>query len=125
MSATLREGWTGGGPPAARLRAAWGGRTRAEDAAEWGGEESAAENRSARGPGGHPLLSRLAEIAGRVRLVGCATPVNFAAEVARLVEAWEAGREEMPRFTYGPLRDLSEVRRALGLLAESAEERGD
>lgn len=83
-----------------------------------GGRARAANGASEHGRGGHPFGRLLSEIAGRVRLLGRATPVNFASEVARVSAAWEAGREEEPRFEYGPCVDLSAERAWLERVAE-------
>ena len=86
-----------------------------------GGRAHAANEVSEHGRGGHPFGRLLFEIAGRVRLLGRATPVNFASEVARVSAAWEAGREEEPRFEYGPCVNLSAERAWLERVAASSE----
>jgi hypothetical protein len=54
----------------------------------------------------------------RVQVLGALSPVNFGSEVARLEAAWRAGREETPRFLYGPLPDLSDVARSASAIAD-------
>lgn len=56
---------------------------------------------------------RLVTIASRVHLLAGATPLGLHAEIARLVAAWSAGREEQARLTYAPPPDLSAERAAL------------
>lgn len=56
----------------------------------------------------------------RVRLLGTMAPRNAPAERARLVAAWEAGREERPRWSY-VRADHSDLARALEKEAEALE----
>lgn len=59
----------------------------------------------------------LAEASSRVRVVGAATPVGWAAEIERLVACWSAGGAEAPSFTYAPRPELGPVEEALERLA--------
>lgn len=56
-----------------------------------------------------------------VALITRSCPRNNQAEQARLLAAWSAGRREAPRWSYAPIPDLSELRRALGAAAQLLE----
>lgn len=58
---------------------------------------------------GRALLS----LSRRVRLVACATPVNWGEEVARLGAVWASGEAEGPRFVYAKVEGTAELRREL------------
>lgn len=60
----------------------------------------------------------IGRVAARVRLLGCATPSNLRAELARAEAAWSAGREDAPRFTYARPPELSAERAALAVIEE-------
>ncbi|HVU00208.1 MAG TPA: tyrosine/phenylalanine carboxypeptidase domain-containing protein [Polyangiaceae bacterium] len=59
-------------------------------------------------------LSRfLADAEQRIGLLERCRPTNARAEIERVSEEWERGREASPAFVYGAPRDLAHVRRGL------------
>lgn len=66
----------------------------------------------------------LSLVLDEVRLIHAATAENAASELARLCEAWEAGREARPRFRYPKVPVRPELRGALERLAEALEGEG-
>ncbi|WP_438029411.1 tyrosine/phenylalanine carboxypeptidase domain-containing protein [Sorangium sp. So ce233] len=67
----------------------------------------------------------LGAAARRIRVVGASTPVNLVEELARLAAAWGRSGAEVPRFTYAPAQDHSDVRRAMETAAERLAEQGE
>ncbi|MBI4955846.1 MAG: DUF1704 domain-containing protein [Myxococcales bacterium] len=59
----------------------------------------------------------LGEAAARIRLIGCATPRNLAAELELLAGDFAGGVERAPAFAYTPPPELAAARRLLGELA--------
>jgi hypothetical protein len=66
----------------------------------------------------------IGDAARLVRPIAASTPANFAAELERLRAAWDAGREEAPRFAYTPARPLGALGDALDELATGLELEG-
>jgi hypothetical protein len=71
------------------------------------------------------LEQRLAEIQTRTALMFYCRPLNFDAERARLLSAWEVGRGGEPEFVYPAPPNLSTERRELEALARAAERFGE
>lgn len=67
----------------------------------------------------------LGAAARRIRVVGSSTPVNLVEELARLAASWGRSGGEVPRFTYAPAQDHSDIRTAMETAAERLVEQGE
>jgi hypothetical protein len=72
-------------------------------------------------PGATRALAHAARV---IRPIAAVTPLELAAELARVAPGWDAGRPEAPRFGYAPPQDHAELEGVLGRLAEALDPEG-